>query len=83
MDRPAGRERRATFFVPALPTPPRSAVSGPLCLDRLSGNRTLGHPVASTLDAIAAAGSAIWRTDLHGTITVAFEGGVPAVVADR
>jgi competence protein ComEC len=31
-----------------------------------------GHPVPSTLQAIAATGAAIWRTDQHGTITVTF-----------
>ena len=31
-----------------------------------------GHPVPSTLQAIAATGAQIWRTDQHGTITVTF-----------
>ena len=45
--------------------------------------RTLGHPVQATLDAITATGAQVWRTDQHGTVTTTFQGGVPAVVADR
>ncbi len=47
------------------------------------GQNEYGHPVGSTLEAITAAGSAIWRTDEHGTITVTFDGSVPRVVAAR
>jgi hypothetical protein len=47
------------------------------------GYKAFGHPVASTLAAVVASGSTIWRTDRHGTITVAFQGGVPTIVAER
>ncbi|MGZ8566227.1 MAG: ComEC/Rec2 family competence protein, partial [Actinomycetota bacterium] len=47
------------------------------------GENDYGHPVPSTLDAIAETGARIWRTDQHGTITVTFEGGVPSLVAER
>jgi beta-lactamase superfamily II metal-dependent hydrolase len=41
------------------------------------------HPVQATLDAITASGTQVWRTDQHGTVTITFQGGVSAVVADR
>jgi competence protein ComEC len=37
------------------------------------GNR-YGHPAASTLGRLAETGSAIWRTDRQGTLSVAFDG---------
>ena len=40
------------------------------------------HPVQATLDAITATGAQVWRNDQHGTVTITFQGGVPAVVAD-
>jgi competence protein ComEC len=47
------------------------------------GENDYGHPVATTLDAIAESGAEIWRTDEHGTVTVSFEGGVPVVTSER
>ncbi|HEY7668086.1 MAG TPA: DNA internalization-related competence protein ComEC/Rec2 [Actinomycetota bacterium] len=47
------------------------------------GENDYGHPVPATLQAIAATGAAIWRTDRNGTITVTFEGGVPQVTPER
>jgi competence protein ComEC len=47
------------------------------------GENDYGHPVASTLDAIAESGARIWRTDEHGTVTVTFDDGVPVVSGDR
>jgi competence protein ComEC len=42
-----------------------------------------GHPVPSTLLAISAAGSQIWRTDQHGDIVVTFGGQGISVRSDR
>jgi competence protein ComEC len=47
------------------------------------GENDYGHPVPATLDAIAATGSQIWRTDQHGTVTVTFEAGGPVVTGER
>jgi competence protein ComEC len=47
------------------------------------GENPYGHPVPSTLTAIAASGAAVWRTDERGTITVSFAGGVPVVRTER
>jgi competence protein ComEC len=47
------------------------------------GENTYGHPVPSTLTAVEATGAQVWRTDQHGTITVAFDDGVPVVTAER
>jgi competence protein ComEC len=47
------------------------------------GENTYGHPTDFTLDALADAGSAVWRTDEHGTITVTFEGGSPVITGER
>ena len=58
------------------------AVAAPVAVVSV-GENTYGHPVPSTLDAIAATGAQIWRTDQHGTITVTFQGGGPSVVAER
>ncbi len=33
-------------------------------------NNVYGHPARETLERLAAAGTEIWRTDLHGTVTV-------------
>ncbi len=38
------------------------------------GDNDYGHPTAFTLDALAASGAQVWRTDRHGTITVSFAG---------
>ncbi|HTE65112.1 MAG TPA: MBL fold metallo-hydrolase, partial [Candidatus Binatia bacterium] len=59
----------------------RNARSGP-GHSQVSTN-TIEHPVQATLDAITASGAQVWRTDQHGTVTITFQGGVPAVVADR
>jgi competence protein ComEC len=42
-----------------------------------------GHPVPSTLQAIAATGAQIWRTDQRGDIVVTFEGQGISVRSDR
>ena len=47
------------------------------------GPNDYGHPVPATLDAIAATGAQVWRTDQHGTVTVTFSGGEPVVTAER
>jgi competence protein ComEC len=47
------------------------------------GENSYGHPVASTLDAIAATGARIYRTDLSGTVTVSFAEGEPQVSTGR
>ena len=38
------------------------------------GQNTYGHPVPSTLAALAATGARVWRTDQRGTVTVTFGG---------
>ena len=58
------------------------AVAAPVAVVSV-GENTYGHPVPSTLQAIAETGAEIWRTDQHGTVTVTFEGGLPTVTADR
>jgi hypothetical protein len=65
------------------PQPSQSALNAPCAYTDGSGKRTLGHPIQATLDAITATGAQVWRTDQHGTVTITFQGGVPAVVADR
>jgi competence protein ComEC len=47
------------------------------------GENPYGHPVASTLEEIAATGAQVWRTDQHGTVTVTFTGGVPMISGAR
>jgi competence protein ComEC len=47
------------------------------------GENGYGHPVPSTLEAIATTGAGIWRTDEHGTVTVTFGEGGPAVTTER
>jgi competence protein ComEC len=47
------------------------------------GQNDYGHPTAFTLDALAAAGSRVWRTDRQGTITVLFAGPTPTVEFER
>ena len=58
------------------------AVAAPVAVVSV-GENTYGHPVPTTLDALTEAGSALWRTDEHGTITVTFEEGVPVVAGER
>ena len=58
------------------------AVAAPVAVVSV-GENTYGHPTAFTLDAIADAGSTIWRTDQHGTITLEFERGQPVVTGAR
>ena len=43
------------------------------------GPNSYGHPVPSTLQAIAATGAQVWRTDEHGDIVVSFGSGGPVV----
>jgi competence protein ComEC len=47
------------------------------------GENDYGHPVPETLDHLVHAGSTVWRTDEHGTITVTFDDGVPVVTTAR
>ena len=47
------------------------------------GENTYGHPVPATLEAIAATGAQVWRTDEHGTVTITFQAGQPVVSAER
>lgn len=47
------------------------------------GPNDYGHPVPSTIQAIEAAGSQVWRTDRHGDIVVTFSRQGPAVHSDR
>jgi competence protein ComEC len=47
------------------------------------GQNDYGHPVPSTLEAIARTGASVWRTDEHGTITVTFDTGGPVVTVQR
>ena len=47
------------------------------------GENTYGHPVPSTLEAIATSGSAIYRSDHHGTVTVTFGSDGPVVTTER
>jgi competence protein ComEC len=47
------------------------------------GENTYGHPVPSTLDAIEASGSEIWRTDQRGTVTVVFGRDGPVTTGTR
>jgi competence protein ComEC len=42
-----------------------------------------GHPAPETLQALQATGTAIWRTDQHGDITVSFEPRGPTVESER
>ncbi len=54
------------------------AVAAPVAVVSV-GENTYGHPVPSTLDALVASGSTVWRTDLRGTVTVTFDRGSPTV----
>jgi competence protein ComEC len=47
------------------------------------GENGYGHPVPSTLDALAATGAQVWRTDRAGTITVRFDGPSPTIESER
>jgi len=48
------------------------AVDADLAVISVGQPNDYGHPVQSTLDAIAATGAQIWRTDQHGDIIVTF-----------
>ena len=47
------------------------------------GENTYGHPVPATLEAIAATGAQVWRTDEHGTVTITFQAGQAVVSGER
>ena len=47
------------------------------------GENDYGHPTAFTLDALAASGAQVWRTDRHGTITVLLSGPTLSVESER
>jgi competence protein ComEC len=44
------------------------------------GNNSYGHPAPETLDRLAAAGSRVWRTDIHGNIRVESDGAAYLVI---
>lgn len=63
-----------------------SARQHPELLDRLDPALALitcgednryGHPAPSTLDALRAAGATVLRTDVHGTLALTADGGIP------
>ena len=56
------------------------AVAAPVAVVSV-GENSYGHP--STLDALIEAGSAVWRTDERGTITITFDEGTPVVSGER
>jgi competence protein ComEC len=58
------------------------AVDAPVAIVSV-GENDYGHPTAFTLDALAAAGSQVWRTDRDGTITIRFAGPGPTVESER
>jgi len=58
------------------------AVAAPVAVVSV-GENTYGHPVPSTLDALADAGSAVWRTDERGTVTITFDGGSVIATGER
>jgi competence protein ComEC len=58
------------------------AVAAPVAIVSV-GENGYGHPVPATLDHLVHAGSSVWRTDQHGTITVTFSDGEPVVTAER
>jgi competence protein ComEC len=58
------------------------AVAAPVAVVSV-GENTYGHPVPTTLDALTDAGSAVWRTDEHGTVTITFDGGAPVTAGER
>jgi competence protein ComEC len=47
------------------------------------GENDYGHPVPSTLDALAGSGAEVWRTDRAGTITIRFVGPTPTIESER
>jgi competence protein ComEC len=47
------------------------------------GENDYGHPVPEVLREISAAGSEVWRTDRHGTVTITFDEAGVVVTADR
>jgi len=59
------------------------AVGATLAVISVGQPNDYGHPVPSTLRAIAATGAQIWRTDQHGTIVVTFDGQGISVRSDR
>jgi competence protein ComEC len=58
------------------------AVAAPVAVVSV-GENTYGHPTEFTLDALSAAGSSVWRTDEHGTVTITFQAGQPMVSGER
>jgi competence protein ComEC len=59
------------------------AVRAPIGIISVGADNPYGHPTATTLDELAAAGTRVWRTDLDGTITVRFDGPTPTVESER
>lgn len=59
------------------------AVSAQVAVVQVGQPNDYGHPVPQILEAIQATGAEVWRTDLHGTVTVVFHEGVPIVTTSR
>jgi competence protein ComEC len=59
------------------------AVDAPIGVISVGVDNPYGHPTAWTLDALAAAGTQVWRTDRDGTITIRFDGPTPTVESER
>jgi competence protein ComEC len=59
------------------------AIHAPIGIISVGADNPYGHPTATTLDELAAAGTRVWRTDLDGTITVRFDGPTPTVESER
>jgi competence protein ComEC len=56
------------------------AVGASVALTSVGADNTYGHPSATTLDQLEAAGSEVFRTDLHGDVALAHRGGELVVV---
>lgn len=59
------------------------AVGADVALVGVGAGNDYGHPTASALDALAAAGARVYRTDLHGTVRARVRGGAVEVETER
>ena len=59
------------------------AVHAEVAVVSVGMNNDYGHPNAEIMDAIAASGAQVWRTDLDGMVTVSFVGHMPTVESER
>ena len=57
------------------------SLAAEVVLVSVGADNDYGHPAASALDPLAAAGSAVHRTDQGGDLAVVVENGRPVVVA--